>query len=101
MSVDEIVAAAKNAEAFGANEFSIVTSGTALDDRKEMETLKAAIRRIKSETRLEACCSLGLMSKENLLELKEAGLDRVRWVRRTPAAACGGAVMRFVTTGIL
>ncbi len=77
MSVDEIVAAAKKAESFGANEFSIVTSGTALDDRKEMETLKAAIRRIKSETRLEACCSLGLMSKENLMELKEAGLDRV------------------------
>jgi len=77
MSVDEIVTAAKQAEAFGANEFSIVTSGTALDDRKEMDTLKAAIRRIKAETRLEACCSLGLMSRENLLELKEAGLDRV------------------------
>ena len=77
MNVDEIVAAAKKAEAFGANEFSIVTSGTALNDRKEMETLKAAIRRIKAETRLEACCSLGLMSQEDLLELKEAGLDRV------------------------
>ena len=30
MDVDEIVAAAKEAEAFGSNEFSIVTSGTAM-----------------------------------------------------------------------
>jgi len=73
---DEIVAAAKEAEAFGANEFSIVASGTSLDDRKELDRVIEAVKRIKAETQLETCCSLGLMPLEHLKELKEAGLDR-------------------------
>ena len=76
MDVEEIVAAAKEAEAFGANEFSIVASGTYLDDRKELDRVIEAIKRIKAETQLETCCSLGLMPLEHLKELKEAGLDR-------------------------
>ena len=76
MNVDEIVAAAKEAEAFGSNEFSIVTSGTSLDDRNELDRVIEAIKRIKAETNLETCCSLGLMPMEHLKELKEAGLDR-------------------------
>jgi biotin synthase len=76
MDVDEIVAAAKEAEAFGSNEFSIVASGTSLDDRKELDRVIEAIKRIKAETQLETCCSLGLMPLEHLKELKEAGLDR-------------------------
>ena len=76
MSVDEIVAAAKEAEAFGSNEFSIVVSGTSLDDRKELDRVIEAIKRIKAETQLETCCSLGLMPLKHLKELKEAGLDR-------------------------
>ena len=35
-----------------------------------------AVKRIKAETQLETCCSLGLMPLEHLKELKEAGLDR-------------------------
>lgn len=76
MEVEEIVQAAKEAAAFGSNEFSIVASGTALDDRKELDRVIEAIRRIKAETNLEVCCSLGLMSLEHLKELKAAGLDR-------------------------
>ena len=76
MDVEEIVAAAKEAEAFGSNEFSIVASGTSLDDRKELDRVIEAIKRIKAETQLETCCSLGLMPMEHLKELKEAGLDR-------------------------
>ncbi len=76
MDVDKIVSAAKEAEAFGSNEFSIVTSGTNIEDRKELDTLITAIKRIKQETSLEVCCSLGLMSLEDLKELKAAGLDR-------------------------
>ena len=76
MDVEEIVAAAKEAEAFGANEFSIVASGTYLDDRKELDRVIEAIKRIKAETQLETCCSLGLMPLKHLKELKEAGLDR-------------------------
>jgi biotin synthase len=76
MDVEEIVAAAKEAEAFGSNEFSIVASGTSLDDRKELDRVIEAIKRIKAETQLETCCSLGLMPMEHLQELKDAGLDR-------------------------
>ena len=76
MDVEEIVSAAKEAEAFGSNEFSIVASRTSLDDRKELDRVIEAIKRIKNETQLETCCSLGLMPIEHLKELKEAGLDR-------------------------
>ncbi len=76
LNPDEILAAAKEAEAFGSNEFSIVTSGTAVTDRKELDTIIEAIGKIKAETKLEVCCSLGLMSIDHLKELKAAGLDR-------------------------
>ena len=86
MGVDEIVAAAKEAEAFGSNEFSIVTAGTALDDRKELDKVIKAIEKIKAETSLEVCCSMGLMSLEHLKELKEAGLDRCHHNLETAAS---------------
>ncbi len=86
MDVDTIVQRAREAEAFGSNEFSIVTSGTAITDAKELDTLKEAIRRIKAETKLETCCSLGLMSTEHLKELKAAGLDRFHHNLETSAS---------------
>ena len=76
LDVEQIVIAAKEAEAFGSNEFSIVASGTALDGREELDRVIEAIKRIKEETTLEVCCSLGLMSLEHMKELKAAGLDR-------------------------
>ena len=86
MSVEEMVAAAKEAEAFGANEFSIVASGTKMDDRKELDKVIAAVRRIKAETKLETCCSLGLMELDDLKELKSAGLDRCHHNLETAAS---------------
>ena len=86
MSVEEMVAAAKEAEAFGANEFSIVASGTKMDDRKELDKVIAAVRRIKAETKLETCCSLGLMELDDLKELKAAGLDRCHHNLETAAS---------------
>ncbi|MEE2986960.1 MAG: biotin synthase BioB, partial [Nitrospinota bacterium] len=86
MEVDEIVSAAKEAEAFGSNEFSIVTAGTALDDRKELDKVIKTIKKIKAETSLEVCCSMGLMSLEHLKELKEAGLDRCHHNLETAAS---------------
>jgi biotin synthase len=77
MDPQQILKAAKEAEAFGSNEFSIVASGTAIEDRKELDTLIEAIKLIKAETKLETCCSLGLMNVADLKELKEAGLDRL------------------------
>ena len=86
MSVEEMVTAAKEAEAFGANEFSIVASGTKMNDREELDRVKEAVRRIKAETNLETCCSLGLMELDHLKELKEAGLDRCHHNLETAAS---------------
>lgn len=86
LNVGQIVLAAKEAEAFGANEFSVVTAGTALNDRKELDVVIEAIKRIKAETRLEVCCSLGLMNVEHLKELKAAGLDRFHHNLETAAS---------------
>lgn len=86
LDVEEIVTAAKEAEAFGSNEFSIVTSGTALDNREELDRVIEAIKRIKTETTLETCCSLGLMGLEHMKELKAAGLDRCHHNLETAAS---------------
>jgi biotin synthase len=86
LDVEQIVMAAKEAEAFGSNEFSIVTSGTALDNREELDRVIEAIKRIKEETNLETCCSLGLMSLEKMKELKAAGLDRCHHNLETAAS---------------
>ncbi|EKD42815.1 MAG: hypothetical protein ACD_73C00007G0002 [uncultured bacterium] len=73
-STDQIVADAREAASFGATEFSIVTSGRAMTKEKEINTLVDAIKKIRAETTMETCASLGLMDRENLLKLKEAGM---------------------------
>lgn len=73
-SANEILKDAKEAEHFGGTEFSIVTSGRGMTKERELNTLVDAISRIRKETQMETCASLGLMSRENLLRLKEAGM---------------------------
>jgi len=60
MSSEKIFEAAKEAEAFGATEFSIVTSGTGMSKQKELDTMVNAITKIRQETQMETCASLGL-----------------------------------------
>lgn len=72
---EEIVSAAMRAKEMKSREFSIVTSGSAVDDRDEIERLCQALEQIKAAGGLERCASLGIMSKESLLRLKEAGLQ--------------------------
>jgi len=76
LDTEAIVKSAMDAAHNGATEFSIVTSGKSINSRKEIEKIKSAIRRIKSETPLESCASLGVLDKDFLAELKDAGLDR-------------------------
>ncbi len=75
MSAAEIVEAAKIAKNNGANEFSIVTSGTSVNDEKELNVIAEAIRTIKSEVGIVPCASLGLMKYDQLLFLKNSGLE--------------------------
>ena len=74
LSADEIVAQAKAAERAGAREFSIVTSGTRISAERELSVLEQAIRRIRAETAVEPCASLGLVREDALARLKAAGL---------------------------
>ena len=75
MPVSEIVESAKIAKNNGANEFSIVTSGTKVSDRTELEIIGNAVKSIKNEVGITPCASLGLMEYEHLLFLKECGLE--------------------------
>ncbi|HEX9287916.1 MAG TPA: biotin synthase BioB [Anaeromyxobacteraceae bacterium] len=75
MSAREIADQAKAAEAAGAREFSIVTSGTRVAKEAELRTLEEALRLIREETTVEPCASLGLMRRPELERLKRAGLQ--------------------------
>jgi biotin synthase len=74
MSVEKIVAKAKEAESFGGTEFSIVTSGRGMTKKSELDTMVNAITKIRQETQMETCASLGLMEQEDLQRLKDAGM---------------------------
>jgi biotin synthase len=74
LSADEIVAQATAAERAGAREFSIVTSGTRISSERELAVLEEAVRRIRAETAVEPCASLGLMREQDLARLQAAGL---------------------------
>ncbi len=74
VSADEIVRQAKAAERAGAREFSIVTSGTRISKESELAVLEEALERLRAETAVETCASLGLVGEAELVRLKRAGL---------------------------
>ncbi len=74
LGAGEIVEQARAAERAGAREFSIVTSGTRLANERELATVEDAVRRLRAETAVEPCASLGLMREPELARLKGAGL---------------------------
>ncbi len=76
ITADEIVGQAKAAEAMGATEFCMVSSGWGATDEREFETVLEAVRRIRAETKLFVDCSLGFMTGEQMARLKGAGLFR-------------------------
>ncbi|EGO64848.1 biotin synthase BioB [Acetonema longum] len=76
MSEDDIVSAAKQAEAQKAGRFCIVTAGCGMDGDPDFTKITAAIRRIGRETSLNRCCSLGTLDTHHVAALKEAGISR-------------------------
>jgi biotin synthase len=72
---DTMAAEARKAADHGVREFSIVSQGRAMTKQSELDELKKAFTMIREETGMQTCASLGLMSKEHLSELKEAGMD--------------------------
>lgn len=76
ITVEEMVRQAKDAEAMGANEFCMVSSGWGATNEHEFEVVLESVRRIRQETNLFVDCSLGFMTAEQIQKLKEAGLYR-------------------------
>jgi biotin synthase len=71
---EKVIERAKDAKKIKAREFSVVISGYGPENNSEMEGIKKAIQSVAEETDLEPCASLGILKREDLLKLKEAGL---------------------------
>ena len=75
LSETEILEAALRAEDIGARRFGIVTSGHSIGP-EELQQICQIISKIKTTTRLKVCASLGILKKEDLSMLQQAGLSR-------------------------
>jgi len=75
LSDEEILSAARDAKEKGVPHFGIVYSGKAVSE-KELCRIEKLIAKIKADYGLRVCASLGILSKEQMLRLKDAGLER-------------------------
>ncbi len=73
MTIDELVAAAKNMTAAGAGKFGIVTSGSQLND-EELSRICRAATIIRRETPLAVCASTGMLNASMAQRLAQSGV---------------------------
>ena len=71
----EMLAAARQAQQIGADNFGIVTSGNRLNE-KELDVIAQAVEQIRNEVGITVCASLGALYESELGKLKDAGLVR-------------------------
>ncbi|MBN2525027.1 MAG: biotin synthase BioB [Deltaproteobacteria bacterium] len=76
MDTDVIVQKGKESQANKASRFGIVTSGVAVADEAEVQSLETTIRTLCDTLEALPCASLGNISKETLIRLRNAGLTR-------------------------
>lgn len=74
-SKEEMLDAAKKAKEIGAERFDIVTSGNRLT-KDELTTIAEVVKHVTSKMGLKMCASLGKLTRDELLLLKDAGLTR-------------------------
>lgn len=84
LSTEELLAGARHNAKQGVLRYSIVTSGRRLSDA-EVEQVCGSIRRIKAETSIEVCVSLGLLDEAQFRKIREAGASRVHCNLETSA----------------
>ena len=77
LNKETILQYAAKAEADGANEFSIVTSGKGVRNDNELTIIKETLRTLRDKSNMTRCASLGVLTREALLELKAAGLQHL------------------------
>jgi len=73
-SAREVLECALKNDKKGVKRFSLVTSGRKVD-KKEMEEFCEMYKQIHEKTGLKLCASMGLIGKEELLMLREAGVS--------------------------
>lgn len=74
LSEGELVNKALRMEKAGATQYSFVTSGYAVTDN-DIEIICSAAKKIKSQTNLSLCASLGMLTSEKAKALKAAGIS--------------------------
>lgn len=72
---EEVMAAARRNEEAGIKRFSLVTSGRAVTG-KDLDKFCKIFERLRRETSLYLCASMGLLGKDEMLKLKAAGVKR-------------------------
>lgn len=74
-SVDELVEGARRAVAASARRYCMVTA-TRGPSQRDLDTICAAAERIKAESPIELCASLGLLTEAKARRLRASGVDR-------------------------
>lgn len=69
---------------YGVNKFSFVTSGRSLSDKNINKLCEYAVK-IKQEMKINLCASMGLLTREQLKRLKDAGITRYHCNLKRPA----------------
>ena len=75
LDYDEILSCAKMNERQGVKRYSLVCSGKRLSNQ-DVDKMCQMVRDLKKDTSLQICASLGLMGKEALQKLHDAGVSR-------------------------
>lgn len=75
LELEEVKKAALNAKENGASRFCVVTSGRA-PEGEDFEKILKMIKEVASIDGIHSCCSLGILSEEQVKQIKEAGAER-------------------------
>jgi biotin synthase len=75
LNIPELVEAARQTAATGASEFCIVAAVRGPDDRL-MSQVRDAIKAVQAEVDINIACSLGMLTQEQVDELKAMGVHR-------------------------
>ncbi len=75
IDIPPLVDAAKRAQDAGATEFCIVLAVRGPDDRI-MKQVLAAVDALRAQTEMHVACSLGILTRDQAVQLKDAGVRR-------------------------
>lgn len=75
ISTDQLSQQAKQAREWGSSDFGIVSKGWGIRTEKEKVQLKTYLSELQTESDIGRCASLGVLTKDSAVSLKEMGLE--------------------------